>query len=79
MKKVSLVEPPSTSSTVNGHLERSYYVVNTCVNLLNRKKLLNPVNYSWRENSGGLLPEKRELVIPFESKISCNYKTKSSR
>ena len=35
MKKVSLVELPPTSSFVNGHLERSYYVVNTYVNLHN--------------------------------------------
>ena len=38
MKKVSLIEFPPTSNTINGHLERPYYVANTCVNLLNGKK-----------------------------------------
>ena len=46
LKKISLVELSPTSSTVNGHLQSSYYAVNACVNLLNGKKLLNPPNYS---------------------------------
>ena len=54
-KKLPLVKLPPVSSTVNGHLQRSYYVVNTCVDLLNGKKLLNPPSYSWTETPGGLL------------------------
>ena len=70
MKKISLVELPPTSRTTNEHLERSYYVVKTCVNLVNGKKLLNPLSYSWKETPGELLPEKKnkktsDMVIVF--------------
>ena len=58
MKKVSSVELLPTSSTINRHLERSYLVVNTRVNLLKEKKLLNPLNYCWRKAPEGLLPKK---------------------
>ena len=78
MKKVSLVELPPTSSTINGHLERSYYVVNMCINLLNGKELLNPLDYSWRETPGGLLPNKRELTLPLEYTITCSCKSACS-
>ena len=42
------------------------------------KKLLNPLNYSWSETPGGLLPEKRALVVPFEYTITGNFKSKCS-
>lgn len=63
MKKVSSVELLPTSSTINRHLERSYLVVNTHVNLLKEKKLLNPLNYCWRKGSRRITTEKRHLHL----------------
>ena len=73
-KKKILYDLPPTSQSLQGHLERSYYVINESLNLLSKAKSLEPTAYDWEGFEAYLLPSKREITIPSEYTIvsGCN-------
>lgn len=75
-KKTSLPELPPTTCNIKGHLECSYYVANTWINVLNAKELLDTLYYICPDI---LLPEKRELMIPVEYTVPCISTSECSR
>ena len=70
-KNKTLYDLPPTSQSLQGHLERCYYVINESLNLLSNAKSLEPTVYSWESFEAYLLPSKREVTLPSECIIVC--------
>ena len=73
-KSKSLTELAPTSSSIEGHLSRCYYVVYNPINVLKVIQSLDSVMYGLKSTHDGFLPEKREKEMPAEYIITCNYK-----
>ena len=72
-KSKSLTELGLTSSSIEGHSSRCYYLVCNSINVLKVTESLDPVKYGWKSTHGFLL-EKREKEMPAEYTIKCNCK-----
>ena len=57
-KSKSLTELAPTSSSIEGHLSRCYYVVYNSINVLKVIELLDPVMYGCKSIHDSFLPEK---------------------
>ena len=73
-KSKSLTELAPTSSSIEGHLSRCYYVVYNSINLLKVSESLDPVIYEWTSTHNGFLPEKREKEMSAVHTVTCNCK-----
>ena len=63
-KKTPLHQLPPTSYSLRGHLERSDYVTNMCLNILSEARFsLHPKCFGWKKVDGVLIPDKRELYM----------------
>ena len=73
-KKKILYDLPPTSRSLQGHLQRCYYVINESLNLLSKAKSLETTVYGWKSFEAYLLPRKREVTLPSEHTIvrGCN-------
>ena len=70
-KSRSLYDLPPVSRSLQGHLERCYYVINESLNLLSKAKSLEPTAHGWESFEAYLLPRKREVTLPSEYTIVC--------
>ena len=60
-------ELPPTSHSIQGHLLRSHYIINQCLNLIQAENhILNPINFGWTLSNGYMMPEKYECYMPVE-------------
>ena len=60
---------------LQGHLLRSHYIVNICLNLLsNVGNQLNPLNCGWILSSEYMMPDKFELYMPEIFTKTCGCK-----
>ena len=66
-KNTPLHQLPPTSYSLRGHLDRSFYVINMCLNLLSEARFsLDQKCLGWKKVDGVLIPDKRELYTPPE-------------
>ena len=70
-KKKTLYDLSPTSQSLQGDLERCYYVISESLNLLSKAKSLEPIAYDWESFEAYLLPSKREVTLPSEYTIVC--------
>ena len=57
-KVIGLDQLPSTSSVIRAHIRRAYFDIRNDITLLGEPPLLDPLDFSWKECDGVLLPDK---------------------
>ena len=71
-KKTPLHQLPPTSYSLRGHLDRSFYVINMCLNIVSEARFsLHPKCFGWKKVDGVLIRDKRELYMPPEYIVVC--------
>lgn len=71
-KKVSLIDLPPTSSSLAGHLLRSYYVIRQYIQLLDNDFEKDIKRFGWLETEEGtLIPDKELLPLPDYYTVTC--------
>ncbi|NQY43710.1 MAG: hypothetical protein HRT87_10240 [Legionellales bacterium] len=75
-KKTSLADLPPTSSSIQGHLQRCYFVIRQCLSLLDGNFEKEPNDYGWELNDGVMLPCKCLLPMPEHFTARCTCKNK---
>ena len=73
-KKKTLYDLPPTSRSLQGHLERHYFVINESLNLLSKAKSFEPTVYGWESFEAYLLSNKREVTLTSGYTIVCGCK-----
>ena len=63
-KVIGLDQLPSTSSVIRAHIRRAYFDIRNDITLLGEPPLLDPLDFSWKECDGVLLPDKNLNPIP---------------
>ena len=68
---------PPTSSVIQSHIQRSFFIVHNVHNLLNdHGPVLEPTNYGWFCDDGALLPVKGLKPLPAEMLTLCKCGSK---
>ena len=57
-KVIGLDQLPPTSSVIRAHIRRAFYHIRNDISLLEEPPLLDPLDFSWKECDGVLLPDK---------------------
>ena len=74
-KCVLIEELPPTSKSIRLHILRSFYVVYTQINCLNKyARQLNPTEYGWNQEDDLLLPEKVLILLPSADELIYNVR-----
>ena len=63
-KVVGLEQLPPTSSVVRGHIRRAFYDIRNDVTLLDDPPNIDPIDYSWKDLDGVMVPDKHLKPIP---------------
>ena len=63
-KVIGLDQLPPTSSVIRAHIRRAFYDIKKDITLLEEPPLLDPLDFSWKECDGVLLPDKNLKPIP---------------
>ena len=61
---IRLDQLPSTSSVIRANIRRAYFDIRNDITLLGEPPLLDPLDFSWKECDGVLLPDKNLNPIP---------------
>ncbi len=61
-----------TSSVIQMHLRRTFYMVREAVTLLNRDTVSNPIDFGWTVEDDMLFPMQYLLCIPSSVLVVCN-------
>ena len=63
-KVIGLEQLPPTSSVVRDHIRRAFYDIRNDVTLLDDPPVLDPIDYSWKDLDGVMVPDKHLKPIP---------------
>ena len=77
-RKISYIGLPPSSHSLQGHIQRCYYVIKQGISLLKDIPYMDPSDFGWSDNHGYFLPEKQLLPLPAYILIRCGCKTKCS-
>lgn len=69
---VPLDRLPPTSSVIEMHLRRAFYMVREAVTLLNRDTPSNPTDFGWAVEDDMLVPQQHLHCIPSSVLLVCN-------
>ena len=79
-KKKSIIDLPPTSSTISGHLKRSFYFIKMNCSLINYNTFtLKAVDYGWEFDSEILVPCKLLVQMPDELTVTCGCKIRCTK
>ena len=62
-KSKTLYDLLLTSRSLQGHLERCYYVISEVLNLISKAKSLEPTVHGWESFEAYLIPSKRKITL----------------
>ena len=70
-RKTPYVNLPPSSHSVQGHLQRSYFIIRMAMNLLDNQFEIDHLEFSWREVDGYIVPDKELLPLPDFYMVRC--------
>ena len=67
------VKLPPSSHSLQGHLQRCFFIIRMAMNLLDNQFEINPLEFGWTEVDGYIVPNKQLLPLPDFYLVCCGY------
>ena len=70
-RKTSYVKLPPSSHSLQGHLQRCFFIIRMAMNLLGNQFEIDPLEFGWAELDGYIVPDKQLLPLPDFYLVRC--------
>ena len=75
-RKTPYANLPPSSHSLQGHLQRCFFIISMAMNLLDNQFEIDPLEFGWTEVDGYIVPNKQLLPLPDFNLVRCGYMQK---